>query len=369
MEKTKVLFYLERWSSGGIEALLNGILGCETVGSSIEAHIAAHSIENSIFTDALKKRGVIFHELSGRIRSADNASEFRKLLRAERFDAVHFNIFHGLAFRMCKIAKEECVPVRIAHSHGAGLRKSPLRPLKLLLSRIGRTLWMKHATERIACSEPAARFLFKNAEATVIKNGIDTDRFVFNHSSRERVRGELGIENELVIGHVGRFSEEKNHAFLLEVFAEIKKADGNARLLLVGDGALLDETRARVNTLGLADSVIFTGAVNNTEDYLSAMDIFLLPSTAEGFGIAAIEAQASGLPTIVSDRVPTTVILSVSAHTLPLASPKEWSDKCMEIKAFAPERKRGGEIVKKHGYSISDTAEEMLKLYKKQELK
>lgn len=167
-----------------------------------------------------------------------------------------------------------------------------------------------------ACSEKAGEWLFgKNATKKknfyMISNAIDGERFEFNEIKRLQIRKKLGIEDKFVIGHVGRFTESKNHIFLIEVFEEICRARDDAVLLLVGDGMLKDKIENKILSLGLEGKVLLMGNRSNTEDFYQIMDIFMFPSLWEGLGIAVVEAQASGLTCFISDSIPLEVDLGV----------------------------------------------------------
>jgi len=364
MGKGRVLYYLERWSSGGIEAFItNIILASQRSGDFSGADVVAHCVEESIFTAPLKSLGVRFFELTGSLRSPKNAKLFRKHIRENKYSAIHFNVFHGLGLKFVQIARKERVGVRIVHSHGSGLGEGIGQRIKLILSRIGVKLWLREATKLISCSRDAGKFLFGSRDFLVIPNGIASERFAFSPEKRNEIRAVLSLDGAVVFGHIGRFSAEKNHPFLLRTFAEIKKNLPEAKLIAVGEGDLFEETRALAGEMKIDGDVIFTGAVKTPEDYLSAMDVFLLPSFSEGFGIAAIEAQASGLPTLLSDGVPRTVAISDSTVFLPLSSAKEWADKAAELARIKSDRKDAYTAISKHGFDVSDTAKKIYSLY------
>lgn len=166
------------------------------------------------------------------------------------------------------------IPV-ISHSHnGNGYNPT--------VNRLFRTIVNMVTKKRLACSEIAAEWLFGKKhvkETKIIINGIDTERFSYSPEARISVRDKYGIEeNQLVIGHIGRFSEQKNHSFIIEIFSEVKKKRDDAILLLVGVGELMEDTKQKVKELNLDASVIFAGKQMRTEDYYSAFDVFLMPS-------------------------------------------------------------------------------------------
>lgn len=200
-----------------------------------------------------------------------------------------------------KAAKRHGVPTRIAHSHTSSQDKN----LKYLIKLFYRCQIPQHATELFACGKDAGDWMFGGASYRVVNNAIDTKLYAYNSEKRSWMRKELSIaEDALVIGHVGRFNAVKNHTFLLDIFANVKEREQKAMLLLVGDGDLREEMELKAEKLGLTDCVIFTGIRSDVPDLMQAMDSFVFPSLYEGLPLTLIEAQASGLPCLVSDGVP-----------------------------------------------------------------
>ncbi|MDW7670549.1 MAG: glycosyltransferase family 1 protein [Bacillota bacterium] len=163
-------------------------------------------------------------------------------------------------------------------------------------------------THRIAPSTEAAEFMFgrkcvNSGKATIIKNAIDLNRFQYDSQKRKVMREKYGIDNKLVVGHVGRFHRQKNHAFLLNVFASMNKVNSESVLLLIGEGELENDIRHMVDRLGVNKDVIFAGVSNNVPELMMAMDVFVFPSYFEGMPNVVIEAQATGLPCIISDSI------------------------------------------------------------------
>jgi glycosyltransferase involved in cell wall biosynthesis len=191
--------------------------------------------------------------------------------------------------------------VTIAHSHIAGGDKS----LKNLVKKLLRRPLSNTADYLFACSELAAKWMFgkNNERVTIINNSIETEKFIFNIENRVSLRKKLNLNDKFVIGHVGRFHEQKNHAFLLDIFYKVLKKKDNAILLLVGDGELRTLIEDKVRKLGIEDKVIFTGVRSDIPDLLQVMDVFVFPSLYEGLGIVLIEAQTAGLKCFTSDKV------------------------------------------------------------------
>jgi len=231
------------------------------------------------------------------------------LRRFGPYDAVHSHVHHFSGY-LLMLARRAGVPVRISHSHNdtsvvdggsSAVRRCYLR---WMTSRI-----RAHATHMVAVSSPAGRALFgpgweRDPRARTFSCGIDLAP-IDSRRPRLAARSALGIaDDELVIGHVGRFEEQKNHRFLIEVAAALMQQRARTRLLLVGDGPLRSQMQRQIRTLGIAANVILAGQRPDVPDLLSAMDVFVFPSLYEGLGMALVEAQACGLPCVVSDAVP-----------------------------------------------------------------
>lgn len=221
------------------------------------------------------------------------------------------------------------VPVRICHNHstahwGEGkktLFKYILRPFNKLF-----------ATDWFACGERAGRWMygsraFDAGRVTVLPNAIDAAKFAYDPAARKRLRGELGIpQDAFVVGHVGRFTYAKNHLFLLRVFAQLCREKPDARLLLVGEGELEAQVRQGVHASGLAGRVVFAGVRQDADKLYSAMDAFCLPSCFEGMPVVAWEAQANGLPCVLSEAVPREAARGAQAVFLALDAPlPDWA--------------------------------------------
>lgn len=255
-------------------------------------------------------------------------------------------------------AKEAGVPIRIAHAHSA----SQDRDLKYLLKRYYMKKIPAAATHFFACSTDAGNWMFPGQSVRLIRNGIDTGAFSFDPEKRTAMRRELGLGDALTVGHVGRLIGVKNHAFLLDVFAELHTLRPNAVLLLVGNGPLEDQIREKARTLGLQDHVRFLGVRSDVADVMQAMDVFMLPSQYEGLGIVTLEAQCAGMPCLVSDRVPPECDVGSRVRFLSLeASASEWAQALLAL--CSGDRQSGKDAVTAAGYDITTTANELQQFY------
>lgn len=255
--------------------------------------------------------------------------ELRKKLCENKYTIVHshLNTISVIPLFAAWCAK---IPVRIAHNHSVpGGNEWRRNIAKAVLKKFSKVF----ATDYFACSEKAGRWLFGDKEydkgnVTVIKNAIDFSKFQISEADITVLQNELGIEDENVVyGHVGRFTFAKNHEKLLEIFKIIHERNEKARLLLVGDGELRENITNKINALRISEAVIMVGKVNKPEIYYSVIDAVILPSVFEGFSMTTIEAQASGCPIVVSDAVPDEAMISDGCSSLPVtATNYEWAN-------------------------------------------
>ena len=254
--------------------------------------------------------------------------ELVKFFKEHEYNIVHSHLNLLSSFTLSS-AKKTNVPIRIAHSHSSSISD---KGLKKLIKLFAKTQINKHTTHNFACSKKAAIWQFgkeawNNGRVKIVPNGIEIEKFLFNKVERQRIRKQYNIEeNVFVVGHVGGFRKVKNHEFLLKVFEKIKQIKENAILMLVGSGELEGEIKELANRLGHLNSIVFTGSVQNVNEYYSAFDSFVFPSIYEGLGIVLVEAQANGLPCFVSDVVPSEANLSDVYFPLSFnASVEEWA--------------------------------------------
>lgn len=223
-----------------------------------------------------------------------------RLFKENNYKIVHSHM-NTLSVFSLRAAKKAGVPVRIAHNHStAGKGEYKKNLVKYMLRPFAKV----YPTDLFACSHLAGDWLYgKNTNYTVFNNAIELDKFVYNEQIREKIRKQYHIENKFVIGHVGRFCYQKNHDFLIDIFEKVHEREKEAILLLIGEGELEDEIKAKVHRLGLDECVIFAGTCSNVNEMYQAMDVFVLPSRYEGLPVVGVEAQAAGLPCLFSINV------------------------------------------------------------------
>ena len=250
--------------------------------------------------------------------------ELQRLFKQEGWKIVHSHI-NALSVFPLRAAKKAGVPVRIAHSHStSGKGEFAKNALKSSLKMFS----TMYPTDLAACTEHAGKWLFGSSRFNVFNNAIDLSSFSFNRSVRDEQRAGLGARDDtLVLGNIGRFIPQKNQLFLLDVFKAVYARNPDSILVICGDGKLRPQAEERARSLGIASAVRFLGQISNVQDVYQALDLFVLPSLYEGLGMVAIEAQASGLPCVCSERVPTEVALSGRCSFVPLSTGVEgWSN-------------------------------------------
>ena len=251
--------------------------------------------------------------------------------------------------------------ITIAHSHAASAPFS-LKDIYRFFFR--RNLW-KIADYRFACSEEAGKWLYRNkTDFSILKNGIETERFKFAKKTREIKRKEFGIDDSTrLIGTIGRMVKNKNQIRLLGVFNKLISVDDKSVLMIIGEGPLESELKATAKKLKLENRVIFTGPRTDANELMMSMDCFVLPSLSEGLGIVLVEAQATGLPCVFSDIVPKDVdLIPELIHRVSLSdSDEKWTNAILT--SLSLNRENTWKIVKNKGYDIESSAEQLQGFY------
>ena len=294
-----------------------------------------------------------------------NVGEVRRAWDAFFTEHPEYKVLHShvrsYASLYLPVAKKHGVKT-IIHSHSTSNGSGLSALVKLMMQYP-----LRHQADVLmSCSREAGVWLFgekacQSDRFFLLPNAVDVEKFRYNERVRREYRQKLEIEEKLVVGHVGRFHEAKNHGFLLESFARLHEQKPESVLLLVGDGELRDEIEKKIAALGIGDSVILTGNRSDVAELMQAMDLLAFPSQWEGLPVTVVEAQAAGLPCLISDRVTRDVDLSPLVRRLPIDSAEDWAramtepaarqDVCKEIAAV--------------GFDISQSVQQLSGLYNK----
>lgn len=295
-------------------------------------------------------------------------AELERLFSKTKPDIVHSNMNAVSVFTL-RAAKRAGVKVRIAHSHSTS---NPNERAKTLVKNVLRPFSRVYPTHLAACSEHAAKWLFgakavAEGKVRIIRNALDLDNFVFSIQVRNEKRLALGITpNQLVVGQVGRLCFQKNQSFSLRVFEKVLKSHPDAVFVIVGEGDSREELEQLTLSLGLAEHVRFLGVRTDVAELYSMFDVLLFPSAYEGLGMAAIEAQAAGLPVIASDRVPDEagIVLELMQRLSLDDDPAEWAEAVVAVKQHTTERAERTVELAQAGYDIYQSAKQLANWYK-----
>ncbi|MFB5430444.1 glycosyltransferase [Enterococcus casseliflavus] len=308
-------------------------------------------------------------ELGGRILvvpSYKNILKYNETLdgifKENQYSIVHSNV-NSLSVFPLRIAKKNHIPIRIAHNHSTSSYKEILKNgVKYFLKQ-----WAtKYATHYMAPTMNTGKWLFGNeVEIKVLPNAIDLVAFRYDDIQRQKIRDELGYSSsDYVIGNVGRLVSQKNHLFLISVFATYKKENPDAKLLIIGEGPLKRKLNQLAKKLGVFDDVKILPNTSNISKMYSAMDLLIFPSLYEGLGMVAVEAQVSQLPVLLSDSVPNEVVISQNVYYLNLKkSITEWSNMISKIRIENSNLSRLEREFSPENYDIKKKAIELVDYY------
>ncbi|SDN21957.1 glycosyltransferase family 1 protein [Alkalicoccus daliensis] len=360
MGSIRVLQVTGAMNIGGTEAMLMNLYR-SIDRRIIQFDFLTFSKMNGYFDDEIKSLG-------GRIVYAGNSTSFKelyKLMKKENYHAVHAHtLFHsGVVMAAAKAAG---VKIRISHAHTTKDDNFTLkRKLYILMMR---KFINQYSSFFLTCSKEAGVFLYGHTNAEWLPNIIQTEKFLAKESAEVmKFKKDNGLQNKLVIGHVGRLMEAKNHEFLLDLLIEMRTEKLEAVLLLVGEGHLRKQLEVKGAQLGLTEYIIFTGALKDPSTALHAMDVFVFPSTYEGLGLVLLEAQAAGVPCITSEFIQPEADAGLKlVKQLSLQqSKKEW---IVEIKKAALQGKHKGTDLRRRkimekGYDTQKITARMSELY------
>ena len=364
---TRVLQILSSLKEGGgVQTMLKNYYSHMEL-SALQTDFVVCGEQTGGLEEWFRRTGSEIYHIPPRARNpVGNLTALNDIIKNGQYDVVHCHQdYHGAA--AIAMAKQYGVKKRIIHSHQAF---PPENGLQRLRRQSSVPSLLRNATVFAACGRLAGEWLYgremvESGQVLVLHNAISPQPYTFSQENRERLRGALGLNpDDLVLGHIGRFSRPKNHALAVSIFADFYRSHKNAVLLLAGDGELRPDVEKQVKALGLEFRVHFLGVRQDVPELLSAMDLFLMPSRWEGLGIVLIEAQANGLPAVCSSSVPREVKLADNIFFADDASYDNTAALCRLLEtALAAGRGDYRASVERGGYDICREAKKLEELY------
>lgn len=366
MKKIKILQYTGAMNRGGAETLLMNIYR-NIDREKFEFHFITHSDCKSDYDDEIiKLGGKIFYLENPRIYEINKFSkEFNRILNENGpYNAIHthMQLFNGIVL---KEAKRNGIKNRISHAHlnGDYCKTNLVRKVYVNYSK---RLINKNSTHRLSCSNESGNYLYNSNEFRLINNAIDINQFKYNEKS-DYLKKELNLDKDYkLITHIGTFKEAKNHDFIIDVFKKLKNNYNKYKLILVGRGSLEKEIKYKVKKLNLENDVYFLGVREDIPDILQSTDVLFMPSTLEGLPVALVEAQAAGVPCVISNNIPKECDMKLNLiKSLDLLDDKDiWVNelvKSSDIDKITFEVRKK-EIIK-NGYDLSNNVSILSDLY------
>ncbi|MBP3474711.1 MAG: glycosyltransferase [Lachnospiraceae bacterium] len=368
--KIKICLFIKGFHNGGVEKVFENYFS-NMDRNKFELHIVTHMDPYIPRQKYFESMGFIVHQLSPvhviRINK-QNIKEYENLFKTYKFDIVHNNFPEKIL--PLYMAKKHGVPIRILHSHcDYNIMADKCNPIiRPIYRKILRYNAQKLATHCIGCGKQAGESAFgkkimDNPKNFVLHNAINTDSFHYDMGIRTTVRKQLGISDEYLVGHVGRYEgNQKNQSFVIDIFSKLLEKEPKSRLLMIGEGPLKEKIIEKANRLCILDKIIFTGSVSNVADYLQAMDCFVFPSLYEGFSVVTVEVQCTGLKGAISDSLDPEMNTFNQFGVFSLnQEPEIWADYLLGIKNY--ERSDKAEELIEAGYDIRYESKKLKNFY------
>lgn len=323
--------------------------------------------EVEFFERKLMDMGVnVYHVPAKSEDLSENLKQMKKIMSDGHYDIVHVHMEEAAATYIY-LAKKSGVKVRISHAH---LAYPEITTKQRIIYKFLKVILKRYATHRFACGYDAGVSVWgekavAQGEVKVINNAVDTKGFAFSPAKREQARKDLGLTDEFIIGNVARLSYQKNHPFMLEIFAEISKREERSRLMLIGAGELEEEVRNKIAELHLEDKVLMLGERDDIPELMQAMDVFLLPSLYEGLPIVGVEAQAAGLPCFFADTITSRAKVIDAVEFMSLnQTAGEWAERILKYQSWSG-RTDTSAVLKQNGYDLETEVKKLQQIYEK----
>lgn len=369
-EVLRILHITEMLSAAGIESFIMNMYR-HIDRSKVQFDFLVLRNQKEFYDEEIEELGgkkyfVYSNARNTLFRIFDETKQIENFLKKHPYDIVHIHYTTPLRAPYLLAAQNAGVKARIYHAHSAAV--SGKSKLKLIIYDYYREKISKWGTDWFGCSKAAAEWIFPQSlidskKVKIVHNGIDTNRFKFDKKKRVEMRRMLGLEdNNFVLIHTGRFIEQKNQEFVLDIFKDVKRQYTYTKMLFLGTGDLLKKVKEKARKLGIQDDTLFLGVKSNVEDYLCAADCYVMPSLYEGLPVAAVEAQCSGLPSIMSTNITNEVALTDKTEFVSLDEPvSEWSKRIFKYKDLP--RTDASSIIATSGYAVQNVAKWLEEYY------
>lgn len=312
---------------------------------------------NKELEQTLHSKGCAFHVVSGLKDPIKQYLQVKELIQKSHYDMVYLNMSTAMSVPVLMAARDCGVERVLVHSHSAGfdVTSSWKRKLMTIVHQLCKGLVCRSANEYFTCSDKAAQWMFtkkvnESGKVRRIQNAVDVSKFRFDPERREALRKQLQVQDKYVIGMVGNMSYVKNHRFIIDVFSRVAWQNPDSVLVILGDGGLRGDIEQQIRDCGLQDRVMLLGQVRASDGYMSAFDLFVMPSHFEGMPIVSVEAQCAGLPCIFSDRITTEAQITGQCSFLSLEDPGLWVSEI--LKEIITQRERKNAEVDLRPYSV-----------------
>lgn len=362
-EPIRILQITGGMNMGGIENFIMNIYR-NINRDKVQFDFLLHQEEKQIFEEEILSLGGRVYRINslgkvGHFKYLKGLKEFFLSHKEYRIVHSHYNTISGIILRE---AKKCNIPVRISHSHTSYPK---YRFIEKIYKTYSKLLIKNNSNLKFACSKKAGEWLYgKIINFEVINNGVNSKEYLYNREKREYIRNELALsQKDIVLGHIGRFSSEKNHMFLIEIFKELNKINENYKLFLIGDGDTQKDIEEKVEKLELGTKVKFLGVRKDVKDILQGLDMFILPSIFEGLPVTLVEAQGAGLKCFVSDSITKEIDLKCGLiEFISLEkSPKKWAEIIDNNRVY--QRRNTQSFIKKYGYDMFEIAKKLENTY------
>lgn len=360
----RILYYIYGLNIGGAETLIQNLLEkIDYENNQIEFVIQTKSINNLAIENIINKKKIVINYITSFYENPlKSYLDLKKLIKLGNYELIHIHVNSLINITPVILSARSGMGILI-HSHSSSNAGGGM--LGRIIHNINKVIISKYDTINLACSDDAGIWMFGKLKYDIIYNGIDINKYKYSNDFRREIRNKYGIgDDEIVIGHVGRFVQAKNHKFLLDCVSEYCKQNKSIKLLLVGKGQLEEDVKSQITKLNITNNVILAGETMDVYKYYSAFDIMVFPSIYEGLPFSLIEAQAAGLPIIASNVISTQVDITGLVTFLSLnESTKTWNESISRILKIHIDRMCYNTRMKNSAFDINNTVKRIGQIY------